>query len=53
MGVVNSTGDVAEEVRRDEEDVEDPASSIQADESELVSQANALRHVICQGEPEE
>ena len=53
VSVPNPSGHMVEQIRADEEGVENPTAAIQADESELIRQADALRNVVCQGQAEE
>lgn len=44
--VLDPAWDVAEQIGRDEECIEDPATSIKPNESELIGQTNGERNVI-------
>ena len=53
MLIPDSSRDVVEEVRADKEGVQYSRSTVDPDQSELVSQANALRDMVMQGESKE
>lgn len=53
MVVLHPSGDVAKEVGRDEEGVDDAAAAIEAYEGELIRQADGEGNVVCEGEAEE
>lgn len=51
--VFHSSGDVAEEIGRNEKRIEDSTATIQSNESELVGEANRKGDMILQGKLEE